>query len=87
MSALFIGLAVVIAAALFQGSFAVPMAYARTWKWENSWMVFSVFGMIVLNLMFALISVPGLFGVYGAASTGDLILPLVFGVIWGIGAS
>ncbi len=86
MSTLYIGLGVVIAAAVFQGSFAVPMAYARTWKWENSWMVFSVFGMIVLNLMFALISVPGLFGVYGAASPGDLILPLVFGVIWGIGA-
>ena len=86
MNTLFLGLILVIVAAALQGSFAVPMAYARSWKWENSWMVFSVFGMIVLNLLFALLSVPGLFGVFGAATAGDLFMPLVFGVIWGIGA-
>ena len=86
MNTLFLGLLVVVVAAVFQGSFAVPMAYARTWKWENSWMVFSVFGMIVLNMVFALISVPGLFGIYGTATLGDLFIPLIFGIIWGIGA-
>ena len=83
MNTLFLGLIVVIVAAVFQGSFAVPMAYARSWQWDNSWMVFSVFGMIVLNLLFALLSVPGLFGVFGSATAGDLFMPLVFGVIWG----
>jgi L-rhamnose-H+ transport protein len=86
MNTLVFGLAIIILAALFQGSFAVPMAYARSWKWENSWMVFSVFGMIVLNLLFALLSVPGLFSVYGEATAGDLFMPLVFGIIWGVGA-
>ncbi|MBN1293920.1 MAG: hypothetical protein JXB48_18930 [Candidatus Latescibacteria bacterium] len=86
MNTLFFGLLVVVIAAVFQGSFAVPMAYAQTWKWENSWMVFSVFGMIVLNMIFALISVPGLFGIYGTATASDLFIPLLFGIIWGIGA-
>ncbi|MCE5249010.1 hypothetical protein LLG96_02195 [bacterium] len=86
MNPLFSGLIVVITAAVLQGSFAVPMAYARRWKWENSWMVFSVFAMIVLNLLFALATIPHLFGVYGSLSPGDLVLPLVFGIIWGVGA-
>jgi len=86
MNTFFLGLIVVIAAAVFQGSFAVPMAYARTWKWENSWMIFSIFGMIVFNLLFALVSIPGLFEVYRTAGPGELLVPLVFGLIWGIGA-
>ena len=86
MNGLFFGLLVVIIAAVFQGSFAVPMAYARGWKWENSWMVFSVFAMIVFNVLFALISIPALFGVYGSAGFGGIIMPLIWGIIWGVGA-
>jgi len=86
MTGLFHGLLIVIAAAVMQGSFAVPMAYARTWKWENSWLVFSVFGMIVFNLLLAALSIPGLGAVYGAADTGDIVMPVVWGIVWGVGA-
>ena len=86
MPPLFLGLAVVIIAALFQGSFAVPMAYARTWKWENSWMAFSVFGMIVFNLLFALASIPNLFEIYRGAAPVEFAVPLLFGVLYGLGA-
>jgi len=86
MNPIALGFAVVVLAALFQGSFAVPMAYARGWAWENSWMAFSVLGMIVLNVVFALAAVPMLFGVYGAASPGDIVMPALWGVVWGVGA-
>ena len=86
MNTLFLGLAVVIIAAVFQGSFAVPMAYARTWKWENSWLVFSIFGMIVFNLLFALVSLPDLVQIYRTVSPGELLLPIIFGLIFGISA-
>ncbi|MFC1692305.1 L-rhamnose/proton symporter RhaT [Candidatus Latescibacterota bacterium] len=86
MNSLFLGLGTVIIASVFQGSFAVPMAYARTWKWENQWMIFSIFGMIVFNLLFAVVSIPNLFEVYRIAPSAELFLPLVFGIIWGIGA-
>jgi len=86
MNLLFLGLLVIILAALFQGSFAVPMAYARSWKWENSWIMFSIFGMIVFNILFSVISIPELLTVYRTATTGELIIPLVFGILWGLGA-
>ena len=86
MNPLFLGLFVVILASLLQGSFAVPMAYARSWKWENSWMVFSVFGMIVLNIIFGFAAIPNLFGIFGSVSVAELLLPIVFGLVWGLGA-
>lgn len=86
MDSLFIGLFIVIVAAILQGSFAVPMSYARTWKWENSWLMFSIFGMIVLNIIFALIAIPNLGTIYQSASLDELLIPLVFGFFFGLSA-
>ncbi|MFC1694324.1 L-rhamnose/proton symporter RhaT [Candidatus Latescibacterota bacterium] len=86
MSLLLTGLIIIIAAGIFQGSFAVPMAYARTWKWENSWMLYIILGMIVFNLIFAYITVPNLFGIYASSGMAVLITPLIFGVLIGFAA-
>jgi L-rhamnose-H+ transport protein len=86
MTNIFWGLLIVIIAAIFQGSFAVPMAYARTWKWENSWIMFSIFGMIILNLIFSIISIPNLFQIYSSSSITELLVPVLFGLLFGIGA-
>jgi L-rhamnose-H+ transport protein len=86
MNNLFFGLITVIIAALFQGSFAVPMAYSRNWKWENSWMIFSIFGMIIFNLLFAIILVPALFLVYQTLPHNELFNTIAWGIIWGLGA-
>ena len=86
MDNLFGGLLIIVIAAFFQGSFAVPMSYARNWKWENSWLIFSIFGMIVFNLLFSLISIPNLFHVYQSASLSAFLVPVIFGLIFGISA-
>lgn len=86
MTPLYLGLLIVIIAALFQGSFAMPMSYARSWKFENSWMMFSLLGMVTFNLLVALLTVPGLFMVIGTATFGELAPSLVFGILWGLGA-
>ncbi|OPZ08426.1 MAG: L-rhamnose-proton symporter [candidate division BRC1 bacterium ADurb.BinA292] len=81
-----LGLLIVVLAAVFQGSFMVPMAYARGWKWENSWLVFSVLGMVVFNWLFARMLVPSLGEIFAAATFGDLVVPALSGLLWGIGA-
>jgi L-rhamnose-H+ transport protein len=86
MTPLYLGLLIVIIAALFQGSFAMPMSYARSWKFENSWLMFSLLGMFTFNLAVALLTVPGLFMVIGTAPLSELAVPLIFGILWGIGA-
>lgn len=79
------GLLIVVFAAFLQGSSIVPLYYTRTWKWEHLLMIFSLFGLIVFNVLFALITVPGLSQIYRASWPGDMIVPLVAGVICSIG--
>lgn len=86
MSGVFAGMLIVIAASVFQGSFAVPMTYARKWKWENSWMVFAIFGMIIMNIVLSVLTVPGLLNIYKTAGLSNLVIPTVFGIVFGFGA-
>ena len=85
MNLLLTGLFVVIIAGIFQGSFAVPMAYTRRWKWENTWMLYVILSMIVFNLLFAAVTVPNLWGIY-TSSPAIMITPLIFGVLIGFAA-
>ena len=85
MNSIFIGLIIFFAAALLQGSSLVPLYYTRTWKWENFLMIFSLFGMIIFNLLFALTTIPGLRQIYRAAHPEDIIPSLIAGVVLGIG--
>ena len=85
MNSFFTGLMIVFAAALLQGSFLVPLYYTRTWKWENFLMIFSLFGMIIFNLLFALTTIPGLHQIYRAASPEDIMPSLIAGAVLGLG--
>ncbi len=86
MSQLLSGLAIVVLASIMQGSFMVPMAYVKDWKWENSWTVFSVLGMILFNWIIAFSTIPHLAQVYANAELQTFAMPAVFGLCWGIGA-
>ena len=86
MNELFLGLVIVIAAAVLQGSFLVPMTYVKNWKWENSWAIFSILGMLVFNWILGLVSIPALLQIYKTAPASVLAIPAIFGLLWGIGA-
>ena len=81
-----IGLLIILVAAFFQGSFVLPTTLTRHWNWENTWFTFSLLGMLVLNLLLAFLFIPNLLGVYGAVPTTGLLLLMLFGLGWGIGA-
>lgn len=81
------GALTVIAGGLLHGSFALPMKKITGWNWENTWLVYSVAGLIVLPVVLALLTVPSLGGVYGAAEAATLILIVLCGVGWGAGST
>ncbi|WP_430813419.1 L-rhamnose/proton symporter RhaT [Carboxylicivirga sp. RSCT41] len=85
MELTFIPLALVLFASLFQGSFGLGMKFMAPLKWEAWWLVHSLFAMIVLPTVWALIVVPDLFGVIDAAPMGVKLMAMLFGAIWGIG--
>lgn len=80
------GITLVIAAAILQGTFLLPMARMRQWKWEHSWLAFSLAGMIVLNWVLTLATLPRPTVLYASVPRQELATLAVFGLAWGCGA-
>ncbi len=85
--ALLWGIGVVTLAGILQGSFAAPMKRMSGWRWENSWLLFAFFGLIVFPWIINFATVPNVTRVYAEASPSTLIKVLVFGLLWGVGAT
>lgn len=80
------GLLLVLLAGIFQGIFLLPMDRTRGWTWEQNWLGFSLFGMILFNWLITGLTIPQILDIYRVAPAGDLLLLLLFGLGWGLGA-
>jgi L-rhamnose-H+ transport protein len=85
--ALLWGIGMVTLAGVFQGSFAAPMKRMSAWRWENGWLLFAVSGLLVLPWIINFATVPNVARVYAAASPSTLLKVLLFGFLWGVGAT
>jgi L-rhamnose-H+ transport protein len=84
MSSTVCGIAVLIVAGVTNASFTMPMTYARKWAWENIWLAWTVFALVVLPLAAALVTIPNLSMVYRSASPEIILEVCGFGVGWGV---
>jgi L-rhamnose-H+ transport protein len=80
------GVAGVLIGGLLNGSFVAPMKRMKGWKWENSWLVYSVVGLLVIPWLVAFAGVPNLSEVFRQTSSGSLLRILLFGFGWGVGS-
>lgn len=79
-----LGLGIVAFSGVLTATFPVPMKYSRTWKWENTWLVYAIFALVVIPVALALWAKPDLFSFYASLTPRDLLLPAAFGFGWGI---
>jgi L-rhamnose-H+ transport protein len=84
---LFAGAALILLGGALQGTFAVPMKYTRKWNLENTWLLFSLTGMIVFPWLLAAGTVPALAQVYAVTSLRVLSHIVLSGLLWGVGAA
>jgi L-rhamnose-H+ transport protein len=84
---LLLGVAAIALAGVLQGSFAAPMKRMTAWRWENSWLVYAVAGLIVFPWITNFATVPAVIGVYSGASASTLIKVFLFGLLWGVGSA
>ena len=78
------GVLLVMIAGLMSGTGMLPSKFARVWKWENIWLVFSLVSLIVIPWILAVVLVNRLLETYTALSLQQLALPMVLGAGWGI---
>ncbi len=84
---LVVGIGLVILAGLLNGSFAAPMKRMPAWRWENSWLIFAVTGLIIFPWVITLATVPHVGEVYAGASSATLWKVVLFGIAWGVGST
>lgn len=77
------GILLITVGAFMSGSFAIPFDKVKGWKWENHWLVYSLFAYVIVPLLVSLVFVPDLMKVLNAAPSNTLWLVFLLGAIYG----
>ena len=81
------GLGLVVFGGVLQGSWALPMKRITSWKWENTWLIYSIVGLILLPVALAMGTVPSLASVYSQTPARVLLYVALGGLGWGVGST
>ncbi len=79
-----LGMGIVFVSGALNGSFALPMKYAKAWRWENTWLALTTAALLIAPLVLAVGFIPNLTEVYRGLPFRTLLIPLIFGFLWGI---
>jgi len=60
-----------------------PLKWARVWKWENFWLFYVVFSLIIMPFGLAFSVLPNMGHVYASLTFQQMFLPFGLGVLWG----
>lgn len=78
------GIGLTMVAGVMSGNCMLPSKFARSWKWENLWFVFSVASLVILPWGLALLLVDHLFAAYRGLPAAAFVTPFAFGAGWGV---
>ncbi len=81
------GALLVVLGGILQGAFAVPMKGMGRWRWENTWLVYAVFAMVLAPLTVGLYTVPHLLSVLTSTPAATMAAVALFGFGWGCGST
>lgn len=71
---------------ILQGSFFLPMKFTRRWDWENAWIGFSTVAYLIAPWVLAAVLVPGFPAMLTGISSKTIVVTLLYGVGWAVGA-
>lgn len=78
------GIAIIAVGAFASGSFSMPFEKVKGWKWENHWLVYSLFAYVVVPLLSCLFFCPDFLSVLSTCPSGLLGRIFLLGVLYGI---
>lgn len=77
------GMCLLILAGVMNASFSLPMKFVRSWAWENTWLLWSIFALLVLPCALAFSTIPSFAGIL-QANSGVVLLVALCGAAWGV---
>jgi len=79
-----LGMTLAIIAGTFLGSFALPMKKIKSWQWEHTWIMYSLWATIILPVALALFTIPNLGSIYTTVPFMTILTVFLFGAGWGV---
>ena len=86
MNAFIVSIGLMILASVIQGSWSLAIKKSAPYSWEAFWALFSVLGMILLPYLWARMVIPDVMTFLLDSSKESILVPFIFGMLWGIGA-
>ena len=77
-------LGLVLAAAIMNATYTLPMKLNREWKWDHSWLAFTILGVVGVPAVITMSTVPGLWSIYSRTPAPTLFAMALFGAGWGV---
>jgi L-rhamnose-H+ transport protein len=81
-----VGLVLIVIGGWMQGTYYLGLKWTNPWKWENIWLTYAVFALVILPIIVAAVSVPQLGTALSLAPSGALAKVFLYGAGWGVGA-
>jgi L-rhamnose-H+ transport protein len=74
----------VLVAAVINAVYTLPMKFNKQWKWEHSWLVFTILGVTAVPTVLSVLTIPRLKDTYDGVGTPILIGMALCGALWGV---
>ncbi len=78
------GVLLLILAAIMNANFTLPMKFTKKWAWENTWLAWTIFALLIFPPVMAYLTIPGLDDVYLQSGIGPVLLVAACGAGWGV---
>src|SRR5258708_6184527 len=72
------GFLILVVASVMNASFTLPMKFTRKWNWEHTWLVWTLFALVIFPPLAAFVTIPQLGQLYGAVATGLVVTVAIF---------
>ena len=80
-----LGIVLFVLGGLAGAVFYLPFKKVKNWAWESYWMIYALFGLLIVPFALALTTSPNLFAVLKAAPCNELFYCYLCGAAWGFG--
>ena len=80
-----LGVAIFALGGLAGAVFYLPFKKVKQWAWESYWLVYAVFGLVIVPWLLALSTSPNVFSVLRQAPGRQILYCALCGAMWGVG--
>ncbi len=79
------GILLLLFAGFAQGSFGMGMKKQQPLSWESFWMIYSLFGMLIIPIIWGIMGSGSFFEAIFSTNTDVILESILLGFLWGIG--